>query len=162
MELNNELQNKRIKRAMKEINLELEKDAINFNKKIELAMTLFIAGFACCTVANIYTEIASPFMIASLCGGAITAGFYDPSNCKATKQGMYNIFRSCGALNRDANKDAVCDILDKYSKAYKDLIKNKSDLNKKELNLRKNELTNEYSKRIKSINNEERSEELFN
>ncbi len=162
MNLSKELQNKKIERAMKDLNLELKKDAIDFNKKIEIAMALFVAGFACGAITNIYTEIASTFMIASLCGGAITAGFYDPSNSKPTKQSMYNIFRSCGALSRDVNKDAVCDILDKYSKDYKDLIKNKSDLNKKELNLRKSALTNEYSKRIESINNEERSEELFN
>ena len=42
MNLSKELQNKKIERAMKDLNLELKKDAIDFNKKIEIAVLLQI------------------------------------------------------------------------------------------------------------------------
>ena len=156
------LRDKKLERAMQEFNLELKKDAINFNQKVETAMAILMTGFACSAVASIYTEIASPLMIAFLCGSAITAGFYDPQNSKLTTQHMYNIFKSCGAISRNTNEESICFVLDRYSKDYKALIKNKSALNKSEFNLRKKELEYEYLKKIEAINNEERSEELFN
>lgn len=162
MELNDELENKRIKRAIKALNHELLRDTGEYNRNICIASSALMAGFACSAVASLYTEVATAFSLTFMLGSIVTLCDYKPNFIKHTKKYSYSIFKSYGAISADADKDAINCVLNSYVESYNSLLKNKKNLSKEEFASKKNTLTNEYSKKIKSINNEERSEELFN
>lgn len=157
-----ELENKKINRAIKDLNYELTKDVKNINTKSCIATVSLMAGFTASCALSKYTEIAQPLMFAFIIGSIVAGSFYDPKYTRQTKQSMYNIFKVCGAVNANTNKEAVCDVLDKYASNYKSLLENKDNLNKKDLKKEKQALMNEYVRRIELISNDERSEEMFN
>ena len=157
-----ELKNKKIDKAIKDLNYELTKEVKDINTKSCIATVSLMSAFGASCALCAYTEIAQPLTAAFIVGVVVASSFYDPTYTKQTKQSMYKIFKSYGALSTNANKEAVCDVIDKYAINYKDLLKNKDNLNRKDLKREKMALKNDYIRRIELINNDERSEELFN
>lgn len=162
MNLREKAVNKKIEKAMRALSYELKRETEGYNTQICLATSALMAGSVCSAIASTYNEVANVFLAGFLIGSVVLITEYNSNLTKGTNAHMYNIFKHYGALSENANKEAVCYVLSSYAYNYNELMKNKANLNRKQLATERKALAKAFSKKIEAINNEERSEELFN